>query len=118
MLPVKEKSPASKKRGLVRYCLPRHKHRLQRIVQIFDPRIPNGLRHLDDRVNHQPKGFGWVASAWADHENHCRSSVMMSSKTLLSTRTPLTYLPRVRAMMASVIVGEAHTEAPPIAQYF
>jgi hypothetical protein len=45
------------------------------------------------------------ASASADHENHCGSSVMISSRTLLSTSTALTYLPRVRAIIALVLIA-------------
>jgi len=58
MPPVNEKSLPGEKCGLVWDCLPPHEGRQQRLVEIFDPRIPNGDFGKDDRVNHQTEGFG------------------------------------------------------------
>jgi hypothetical protein len=45
------------------------------------------------------------AIAMADHENQSESSIMRSSKTLLSIKTAAIYSPRVRAIISSVVIA-------------
>jgi len=52
MLPVNEKSLPGEECGLVGEWFSLHERRGQRIVEIFDPRIPNADFGIDDRVNH------------------------------------------------------------------
>jgi hypothetical protein len=52
MLPVNEKSLPGREYGLVGEWFSLHERLGQRIVEIFDPRLPNGDFGIDDRVNH------------------------------------------------------------------